>query len=311
MDSVVQYLQSIQPEDLPSNHQTCKACGIPWGFPKDIDGLMEHPIILHCGCIAGSMCLERSFETSPQCPLCNTTISLIAGVDAPPNRSTVDHLKQLELMCGVHDWPIPSTEGRQATPDAESMEEDAQMRYDMQNKLGVLNSCHGTSLSERELEMCVSFVDYRLGTTTSITDVLDAFLKCPLFDPARWERSAEARANMEGISLNPLQDEYRVESAHGADLRAALMLINLRAKTSFLLDELDLVVSLMNYIHGREIGLLEVLGLQNGGMNGQPDLTETRPVDRELVRGFETLDIRVGMGNTMEDLGDVFSQVSF
>lgn len=190
------------------------------------------------------------------------------------------------------------------------MEEAEEQKCDLQEKLGVLNGCHGTFLSMRELEICISLVDYRLGTTTSSVDVLDAFLKDPLFDPSRWKRNADIRAYLERKSTNPFQDESSFENLADGDLKDVLMLVNMRAGTSFLLDELELVVSLMNYIHGRGVGLLHVLGLRDEGPYGRPDLPESQLVDKELMKAFGTLGIRVDSKNAVEDLGDVFSQVT-
>ena len=311
MDSPLQHLRSIRAEDLPPHEQACHVCGTPWGFRKDASGPMEYPVLLTCGCIAGSLCLERSFETSPRCPLCKNAIRIIAGVNAPLNHNTRAHLLQLELRSGVNDWPIPSVESRREMLDSASMEEAEQTKSDLQGKLGVLNGCHSTFLSVRELEVCISLVDYRLGTTTSVVDALDAFLKCPLFDPSLWVKTAEIRAYMEGNSTNPLQFKSSCGNFTDGDLRDVLMLVNMRAGTSFLLDELELVVSLMNFIHGSGVELLDVLGLREGGLlYVQPDSLELQPADGELVKVFGTLDIRVGSKNAMEDLGDVFSQAA-
>lgn len=141
----------------------------------------------------------------------------------------------------------------------------------------------------RELEVCTSLVDYRLGTTTSAIDVLDAFFANPLFNPEWRNRTADSR-----------------ESA--ADMRHVLTMLNMRAGTCFLLDELELVVSVVNCFHGSSIGLLDVLGLSGGDQPGSS--SESRLVDGEFVREFGSLDIRVGRRNTVEDLGDVFSQAN-
>ncbi|KAL9067881.1 MAG: hypothetical protein Q9161_006605 [Pseudevernia consocians] len=311
MDSPLQHLRSVRAKDLPPNQQACHVCGTPWGSPiEDVNGPMEYPVVLTCGCIAGSLCLERSFENSPRCPLCNTTIRIIAGVNAPLNQNTGTHLRQLELRSGVNDWPIPSIESRQERPDRVKTEESEQMKCLLQEKLGVLNGCHDTFLSIQELEICISLVDYRLGTTTPIVDVLDAFLKYPLFDPSRWKRTADIREYMEGKSKNFFQGKSGCENLTDGDLRDALMLVNMRAGTSFLLDELELVVSLMNFIHASDVGLLDVLGLRDRGVYGQRDLPGLQAVDNELVGAFRTLDIRVGSKNAVEDLGDVFSQAN-
>ncbi|KAF6227139.1 hypothetical protein HO133_008580 [Letharia lupina] len=144
-----------------------------------------------------------------------------------------------------------------------------------------------------------------------VVDALDAFLKCPLFDPSLWVKTAEIRAYMEGNSTNPLQFKSSCGNFTDGDLRDVLMLVNMRAGTSFLLDELELVVSLMNFIHGSGVELLDVLGLREGGLlYVQPDSLELQPADGELVKVFGTLDIRVGSKNAMEDLGDVFSQAA-
>lgn len=93
--------------------------------------------------------------------------------------------------------------------------------------------------------------------------------------------------------------------------------MNRRAGTSFLADELELVVSLMNHVHGSRVGLLEVLGvpgagagagLPGGGGGGSESPEGLQRVDGELVRAFGRLDVRVGSRNAVEDLGDVFSE---
>lgn len=72
--------------------------------------------------------------------------------------------------------------------------------------------------------------------------------------------------------------------------------------------EEDRLVSLMGYFHGRRVGLLDVLGLPDGGLDGRLDSPELGMADKELVGAFGTLDLRVGSRNVVEDLGDVFSQ---
>ena len=95
---------------------------------------------------------------------------------------------------------------------------------------------------------------------------------------------------------------------NGADMRDVLVLINARAGTSFLLNGLELVVSLVNFVRGRNVGLLDVLGLRGGGHSGGGGWEGSRVVDGEFVEVFGTLDIRVGARNSVEDLGDVFEQ---
>lgn len=193
------------------------------------------------------------------------------------------------------------------------MEEPEQANFSLQEKLGVLNGCHGTVLSMRELEICISLVDHRLGTTTSVADALDAFLNYPLLDPLRRKRTADIREYMQGKSSStPVRGVSGIEdvTAAGGDIRDALMLVNMRAGTSFLLDELDLVVSLMNFIHRSDIRLLDVLGLRNRGLVGLPDAPGLGLVDVDLTGAFRTLDIRIGSKNAVEDLGDVFSQAA-
>ena len=141
----------------------------------------------------------------------------------------------------------------------------------------------------RELEVCISIVDYRLGTTTSAIDVLDVFFADPLFNPEWQNRTADS-----------------FEST--ADMRNVLTLLNMRAGTCFLLKELELVVALVNFFHGSSIGLLDVLGLSRGDQPGSS--SESRVVDGEFVREFGGLDISVGRRNAVEDLGDVFSQAN-
>lgn len=190
------------------------------------------------------------------------------------------------MRSGINEWPIPSVE---------PMEEAEQTKYDLQEKLDVLNGCHGTFLSMRELGICISLVDFRLGTTTSVVDILDAFLAHPLF---RWD--GEDAENYDGKSdFEDLRDE---------DLRDVLMLVNMRAGTSFMLDELVMVLSLMNYVHVTNIGLLDVLGVSDARLYDQIDSAGMKIVEKELVGAFGTLDLRVGSKNAVEDLGDVFSE---
>lgn len=300
MDNPLQHLRSVRAEDLPPNQQACSVCATPWGFSKKADGSLEYPVILTCGCVAGSSCLEISFNKSPRCPLCRTTIRIIAGLNAPLKHSTSAHLRQLELRSGVNDWPIPSIESRQELSDRASIERAQQTKYDLQGKLDVLNGCHGTFLSMRELEICISLVDYRLGTATSNVEVLDAFLKSPLF-------RLELDAHLEGKSTDVFQSEPGFENAADGELRDVLMLVNMRAGTSFLLNELELVMSLINFIYGSVLGLRDVLGLRVGALYGQSDLPQSQ---EDLVGAFGTLDIRVGSRNAVEDLGDVFSQAT-
>lgn len=249
--------------------------------------------------------------TSPRCPLCHTTIRVIAGVNAPLNHSTSTYLRQLELRSGVNDWPIPSiekgSESRLEMLDRASMEEAEQTKYALQEKLGVLNGCHDTFLSMRELKICISLVDHCLGSCTSIADVLDAFLKHPLF---RWEKTADIRTYLGGRPTDPFHGDSGSGNSTDGVLRDVLMLVNMRAGTSFLLDELELVVSLMNFIYGTGVGLLDVLGLRGGRPYIQPDLPHSQLVYEELVGPFGTLDVRVGSKNAVEDLGDVFSQAT-
>lgn len=242
-----------------------------------------------------------------------TTIRIIAGVNAPLSRSSSSssrHLRQLELRSDVNEWPMPSIESRGETPDEAGGEEADETEFLLQEMLGVLNGCCDTFLSLREMEICVSLVDYRLGTTTPIGDVLNAFLRYPLFDTSRWKEAADVREYVEGKATSDSQGMSGVEKPKDGDLRDVLMLVNMRAGTSFLLDELELVVSLMNHIHKSGLGLLDVLGLRDGGLGGRSDLPESQVVEKELVGAFRTLDIRVGSKNAVEDLGDVFSQAN-
>lgn len=190
-------------------------------------------------------------------------------------------------------------------------------QYDLRDKLGVLNSRHGTHLSILELEICVSLVDYRLGSTTSTNDVLNEFLNSPLlFDAPRWKRSANTNPYMAAKSKMPSSQHHDdddeiefndlVPGADADDVRAVLKMINMRAGTSFLLTELAVVVSLMNHLYGRAIGLLDVLGLRDGGQ--QLGLSESQVVGAELMRGLGTLNICVGAQNGGEDLGEVSSR---
>lgn len=271
---------------------------------------MEYPILLTCGCIAGSLCLERSFKKSPRCPICNTTIRVIAGVDAPLNQNTGSYLRQLELSSGVNDWPLPSIESQEEIPHRAGMREAEQTINDPQDKLGVLNGCHDTFLSMRELEICISLVDYRLGTRTHVVDVLDAFMKYPLFDPSHWERMGDVRAYLEGKSksTNTSQGKRNFQNATYRKLKDLLILVNLKAGTAILLYELEMVVSLMNFVHGSGVGLVDVLGMPHGELYDVPDSSGSEVADTELIGAFRTLDIHVGSMNTVKDLRDLFSQ---
>ena len=212
-------------------------------------------------------------------------------------------MRHLELQSGILEWPIPSIE--KTFEDGASLPEDAEgtQHESLQNKLGVLNDCHGTFLSAREVEICASLVDWRLGTGTStgVEELLDAFLRFPLFDPDKRARSERMR------TYRQRRSEIFGTGTNGADMRDVLVLINTRAGTSFLLDELELVVSLVGYVRGRDVGLLDVLGLRGEGQSGGWE-EESSVVDGELIEEFGTLDIRVGGRNSVEDLGDVFEQ---
>lgn len=197
------------------------------------------------------------------------------------------HLDRLELRSGIGEWPVPSVE--KTSDDGGDADQTEQTNLELQSRLGVLNCCHGTYLSMRELEVCISLVNYRLGTTTSATNVLDAFFADPLFNPEWRNRTAVPR-----------------ETA--ADMRHVLTMLNMRAGTCFLLDELELVVSLVNFFHSSSIGLLDVLGLKGGDLPGLS--SESSLVDGEFVREFGELDIRVGRMNAVADLGDVFSEAN-
>ena len=305
MDNPLQHLLAVRAKDLPSNQQNCNVCGTPWCVPKDKDGgIFEFPVSLPCGCIAGSLCLEQSFETNPRCPLCHLTIRLIPGVNAPSELGPSSHLRQLELSSGIYDWPIPSIENPPEIPYRENMQEAERQQFQLQSKLDTLNACHDTFLSVRELEICISLIDYRIGTTTSSTELLDAFFKCPLFDPLRWQRAAAIRA-----SKIPFRDDMRIEDRpHAAELRDLLLLVNRRAGTSFSLSEVELVVSLINHVHSVNAFLMDVLGLRDVRGSGEGGFPEGQVGDRELVRAFGTLDLRVGGRNAVADLEDVFSQ---
>lgn len=277
-----QHLRSINPHDLPPDQRTCRICRSRCEFP-------ESPILLPCGCIVGSWCLERSFQNSPSCPLCHVIIRIIPGVNALEHRQSLAsqyHLRCLEHRSGIDKWPVPSVE--KTSGDGGDTDRTEETNLELQSRLGVLNCCHGTFLSMRELEVCISLVDYRLGTTTSAIDVLDAFFADPLINPEWGNRTADL-----------------FEST--ADMRNVLTMLNMRAGTCFLLKELELVVALVNCFHGSSIGLLDVLGL-SGDQPGSS--SESRLVDGEFVREFGELDIRVGRRNAVEDLGDVFSQAN-
>lgn len=178
------------------------------------------------------------------------------------------------------------------------MEETRQMQHSLREKLDVLNACHDTFLSRRELEICISLIAYRLGTTTSVLEVLNAFFNHPLC----WHESAH-RENSTGNTGGRSSMDRRDD-----DLRDVVILINMRAGTSFLLEELELVLALMNHVHGRGMGLLDVLGVPDAGLYDRSDSAESGNVDKELVGEFDRLDLRVGSRNAVEDLGDVFSE---
>ncbi len=265
---------------------------------------MDYPVNLPCGCIAGSLCLQQSLEQNPRCPLCHHPIRVTPGANAPSNPGLSHHLRQPELCSGLDDWPIPSIENHLEIPYGESTDEAARWNFDLRSKLETLNALHDTFLSPRELEVCVSLVDHRLGTATASADVLDAFFRCPLFDPLRWQRAAAIRA-----SRLPLRDDMRVEDRpYAADLRDALVLVNRGAGTACSLNDVELVVSLMNHIHGTNVFLVDVLGLRGRGAGDGVGFLKGQVADRELVRSFGTLDLRVGGLNAIEDLGDVFSE---
>ena len=307
MDNPLQHFRSVRVGDLPPSQTSCSVCDTPWGSPRDANGTLEYPVLLTCGCVAGSLCLERTFAKSPRCPLCKTTIRVIAGVNAPLKHNTIDQLRQLELRSGINDWPLPSAESPSDGLDRASRWNAEEKKRQLQNQLDVLNECHGTFLSMREFDVCISLVDYRLGTSTSPINILDAFLKDPLFDQSRWNRSAELREYMSGSGRNLFfQRKYGLADR---DLKDLLMIVNVRAGTSFLLDELELVVSSVNYVQGRGVGLLDVLGLRDEGQYVREDSGQ-QLVDQELVSPFRNLDIRVGQRNAVEDLGDVFSQAT-
>ena len=307
MDNPLQHFRSVRVGDLPPSQRSCSVCDTPWGSPRNANGTLEYPVLLTCGCIAGSSCLERTFATSPRCPLCKTTIRVIAGVNAPLKHNTVDQLRQLELRSGINDWPLPSFESPSDGLDRASMWDAEEKKRELQYQLDVLNECHSTFLSMREFDVCISLVDYRLGTSTSPTQILDAFFKDPCFDQPRRKRSAELREHMSGSGTNVFfQRNYDLADR---DLKDLLMIVNVRARTSFLLNELELVVSLVNYVQGSGVGLLDVLGLRDEGQYEREDLGQ-QLVDRELVSPFRNLDIRVGSRNAVEDLGDVFSQAT-
>ncbi|CAD6579141.1 MAG: hypothetical protein ASARMPRED_008964 [Alectoria sarmentosa] len=353
MDNPLQHLRSVRAEDLPPTEQACYVCATPWGIPEDVNGSLEDPTILPCGCVVGSSCLEQSFQKSPRCPRCNTTIRIIPGVNAPLHPNTTDaYLRQLELLrSGLNDWPIPSTEhrpasSRRAMPDGASRTDDddaEQTEYDLQAKLDVLNGCHGTFLSMRELEICISLIDHHTGTgaTTAVVDVLDAFLKRPLL---RWEADAFLQGESTTTTTTTEQPVVVVRGEAGSgsgknvvvvdgeEVRDALVSVNMRAGTSFLPHELELVLSLMGFIHsggggGRGVavvGLRDVLGLRHRGGGGRRLLHGRLLLEspgflrrfveegeeEELVGAFGTLDVRVGERNAVQDLGDVFSQAT-
>ena len=307
MDNPLQHFRSVRVEDLPPNQRSCSVCDTPWGSPRDANGTLEYPVLLTCGCVAGSSCLERTFAKSPRCPLCKTTIRVIAGVNAPLKHNTADQVRQLELRSGINDWPLPSFENPLDGLDRASMWSAEEKKRELQYQLDVLNECHSAFLSLREFDVCISLVDYRLGTSTSPAQILDAFFKDPCFDQSRSKRSAEFREYMSDSRTNLFfQRNYDLANR---DLKDLLMIVNVRAGTSILLKELELVVSLVTYVQDREIGLMDVLGLRDEGQYEREDSGE-QLVDQELVGPFRNLDIRVGSRNAVEDLGDVFSQAT-
>ena len=232
---------------------------------------------------------------------------MIAGVNAPLKHNTTDQLRRLELRSGINDWPLPSFENPSDGLDRASMWDAEEKKRELQYQLDVLNECHSTFLSMREFNVCISLVDYRLGTSTSPPQILDAFFKDPCFDQPRWKRSAELREYMSGGGTNVFfQRSYDLADR---DLKDLLMLVNFRAGTCFLLNELELVVSLVNHVQGSGIELPDVLGLRDEGQYEREDLGQ-QLVDQELVGPFRNLDIRVGSRNAVEDLGDVFSQAT-
>ncbi len=196
---------------------------------------------------------------------------------------TTPRLRQLELELGIRDWAIPSIETQKETPDGASREEADSVRV----KLGVLNGCHGTHLTERELEICISLVDFRLGTVTTVRDVLGAFFRCPVFEA-------------EGVPLCS-REGSEVAEWDREEMNDALMVVNMRSGMSVLLGELELVVALVGFVRGRGIGVREVLGLRGEGGRGV--------VDGGLAGALGRLDLRVGERFAVEDLGDVFDGI--
>lgn len=187
------------------------------------------------------------------------------------------------------------------------MEATLELQYSLQEKLDVLNACHGTFLSTRELEVCISLIDYRVGTMTSILDVLNAFLS----HPSCWWESAYRETSTENTQHQNFGGRSFVVDLRDEDLRDALMLVNMRAGTSFLLNVLEMVLALMNHVHGREARLSDVLGVPEARWTDRSESavsTVSGNVDKELVGAFRTLDLRVGSRNAVEDLGDVFNQ---
>ncbi len=167
--------------------------------------------------------------------------------------------------------------------DGASREEADSVRV----KLGVLNGCHGTFLTERELQVCISLVDFRLGTVTTVKDVLGAFFRCPVFEAER-----VPLCSREGSVVAEWDRE---------EMNDALMVVNMRSGMSVLLGELELVVALVGFVWGRGIGVGEVLGLRGEGEGGV--------VDGGLAGALGRLDLRIGERFAVEDLGDVFEGV--
>ena len=229
-----------------------------------------------------------------------------------------DRLQQLELSRELDDWPIPSIETEQhyhqqqqpamANRAGTAEEEAERTNRKLEDQLLSLNTCHGTDLSMRELETCISLVDYRLSTTTSTADVLDAFHDCPPSELAGWKGMNVSWSIW--VEDDASREEF--EAAVEDDARDVLTLINERAGTDISMEALELVVSLMNYIYGSGVGVLDVLRLRNRRFEEPMDFSSgSRVGDEELVGAFKALDLRVGLKNAVDDLGDVFSEAKF
>ena len=175
---------------------------------------------------------------------------------------------KMVVQNGVLDWVGSPIEYMPVGGDGVKRVERS--NEELWSDLDAVNMIHKTFLSVRDLQICISLIDWRFGatTTTSTIDVLNAFFAFGLFDwderAKRWE---ELDAYMAGKSA--VFENGRRNAAE--DVRDEVVLINMRAGTSLLLNEVELVLSWMNHVHHRDVGVLDILGLgdENEGQQQQ------------------------------------------